>query len=163
MIERGSCIYIDTMIIIEACKLGCWNDLSGAYSLQTVSKCIEEIDTGNMNPEVETRIITDYLRLNSEKVDGRDVFNFEMQLQGRADPDDGEKELLSHVLKLKSKDFFICCCDKAGVRSGYYLGLLDLFVSLEDLLRNIGNKTKLRYHFTNNWLSQFKTQLRLEE
>lgn len=39
-------ILVDTNIIIEAVRTGCWNALRGRYDLVTVEKCREEARSG---------------------------------------------------------------------------------------------------------------------
>ena len=73
--------------------------------------------------------------------------------------DDGEKHLLAFLVAKKGDSLFVCSPDKACMRAGHFLGLLDRFVSLEELLPEI--KGKLRPNFTTKWLNETKTRVRM--
>jgi len=40
-------VYLDTCVIIEAHRVGCWKQLVSRYELHTVRRCCEELADGN--------------------------------------------------------------------------------------------------------------------
>jgi len=85
-----------------------------------------------------------------------------LQYPGAADLDAGEKELLAYAITLKEKTYFISSSDRACVRAGLMLDMLDSFISLEELVQDAGLKVQLNYQFSKSWLNMAKTELKLE-
>jgi hypothetical protein len=73
-------------------------------------------------------------------------------------PDPGERDLLAAALA-HPRAWFICSPDKAAMRAGYALGVLDQFVSLEQLGSIVGMRPAWRQPFTEKWLTGFKSNL----
>ena len=73
--------------------------------------------------------------------------------------DPGEKELLA-LVRTKGGTWSISSQDHACIRAGNTLGLLDRFVSLEELALAAGARprTPFRRHFTKKWLSEMRTR-----
>ena len=44
--QRGQVVLVDTNIIIESVRTGCWNALTTHFKVETVEKCCEEARTG---------------------------------------------------------------------------------------------------------------------
>ena len=40
-------VFVDTNVLFEAFRVGAWNRFGGAYSVETVDKCVEESQTGD--------------------------------------------------------------------------------------------------------------------
>ena len=74
----------------------------------------------------------------------------------RIDP--GEKHLLAHALN-KVAVWHVSASDRAAVKAGSELGLLDKFVSLEALARVVGMSPQLKQHFTEKWLGVVRTEI----
>lgn len=40
-------VFVDTNVILEAFRVGCWSSLATTFSIETVEKCVEEALTGD--------------------------------------------------------------------------------------------------------------------
>jgi hypothetical protein len=71
----------------------------------------------------------------------------------------GEKELLA-LVRVKQGNWFISSQDHGCLRGGKTLGLIDRFVSLEEMAQVAGVRRRIafRYHFTKKWLSEMRTR-----
>jgi hypothetical protein len=45
-VQRGQAVLVDSNVIIEAIRTGCWNALTGHFQVETADKCREEARTG---------------------------------------------------------------------------------------------------------------------
>ena len=54
-------VFIDTNIIIEAFRTGCWTAICNKFDIETVDKCIEEALTGNHDDPGHVHIDSDAL------------------------------------------------------------------------------------------------------
>ena len=43
----SSRVLVDTNVLFEAFRVGAWNRFGGAYSVETVEKCVEETQAGD--------------------------------------------------------------------------------------------------------------------
>jgi hypothetical protein len=162
MIAKGQHVMVDTMVIIEAHRTRCWNALVGQYRMDTVCRCIEECDTGNQRRRNPVPIDTAALRerVVPKTVTPVMIYEMEQRLAGRVDLDPGERELLAYCIT-QADAWIISSPDKAAMRAGMFLGILDRFVSLESLTVALGLSPELRDNFTNRWQTAFRTQLLL--
>lgn len=165
MVNEGSRVLLDTMIIIEAHGAGCWRALLGHYRLDTVQKCMEECASGDQMRRAYVPIDVHELQvdISPKPVAPKDLVKFTLQYQGAMDLDEGERELMAYALTLESGSYFICSSDRACLRAGFTLGMKDLFVSLEELIDGTGERIQLKRHFTKSWFQQARTDLLLEK
>lgn len=152
--------FVDTNVVIECHRSGCWEALARNYRLATVDKVIEECATGmheTMDIEKVRELVQTY------DVSDCDLIQLRLDLRGRVFLDPGEEHLLAHAAR-QSGLWRICSPDGALVRATWLLGHLDRNVSLEFLLKSIGHAPKrpLRNQYTEKWLSQKRTDLELE-
>lgn len=163
MIEHSVPILVDTNVIIETTRAGCWKALTGHYCIDTVEKCIEECATGNqrMRNPVPVNIILLTKQLSPKKVGAREIAALFSRCPLSEDLDDGEKELLAYAITL-NKIYYVSSPDRKCIRVGCYLGILDSFISLETLISEAGIKANLQVHHAEKWLSQCRTELKLE-
>lgn len=163
MIEHSALILLDTNVIIEATRVGCWKSLVGHYRMKTVEKCVEECATGNQrsrNPvPVDTILLSK--QLDPKKVGPPERAALFSRCPLADDLDDGEKDLLAYAITLDNV-YYVSSPDRKCIRVGYYLGILDSFVSLETLTSEAGMKAALQIHHTEKWLSQCRTELKME-
>jgi hypothetical protein len=161
MIETGAPVFVDTMVIIEAHRVNRWKELCGRYLIRTVEKCIEELATGNQRVRNPVNVDTDSLikSLKPERVTESDIIQLLLAVENVTGLDDGEKHLLACAFKQRDELFFVCSPDKACMRVGYEMGLLDRFVSLEELLPNI--RLDIQINYTAKWLDREKTKIKL--
>ncbi len=162
MINREALVLLDTNVIIEAHRTGCWGGLSGRYCIATVEKCVEECDTGNQRRDNPVAVDTSALRkrIQVHQVTDKAMVELSLRYQGALDLDPGERELLALALTL-SGAYFFCSPDKACVRAGHELGILNQFISLEELVEGAGIRVTLRRNFTRKWMADFRSDLLL--
>ena len=65
-------ILLDTNIIIEAVRTGCWNGLRGCYGFVTVKKCVEEARSGFARSPGYVKVEDHHLSTRVEIVDVSD-------------------------------------------------------------------------------------------
>lgn len=164
MITRGDLILLDTSAIIEANKLKFWNALEKGFQLETVRKCIDEIKAGNFRGG--TRITIDVNRLAKgivvREVNREMLTSAVLASDGKLGHVDlGERDLIAYAFSRPEGSLFISAQDKACIRVGGVLGLLDRFISLEEMAVTVGVRTSLDLQFTKKWLLNMKTQFRL--
>jgi hypothetical protein len=157
-------VLLDTNVIIEAYRTGCWNTIAGYFALETVEKVIEETQTGAQNRAPETRIDETKLRTSFSHVE--DVTN-EMRAQfHQAFPQallhSGERDLLVYAGTLAvGEAWLLNSPDMAAIRHAYSRGWLDRLVSLEALNGHLSGKlgSALRDNYSEQWLSVRRTRL----
>jgi hypothetical protein len=135
--------------------------LVGRYAFDTVEECVVECETGNRRRNTVV-IDTAQLRedLQPKTVTPAMVFSLVERLGGQVDLDPGEKELLAYALTLQDA-WIITSPDKAAIRAGNVLGIVDRFISLEELAADAGQHPSLRDNYTTRWLVAFRTQVLL--
>ncbi len=163
MLERGSHVFVDTNVILEAHRTGCWHGLLGYYRLDTVWKCVEECETGNRSAQA-VQVDTDALRqqLAPKTVPAPVLAGMRLRLAAPIDLDPGESELLAHVVG-QPDAWLLCSPDRGAIRAAKLLGILDRVVALGDMVTAAGLHADLRAHFLSAWLTGFRTRLALED
>lgn len=161
---RGQRVLVDTNVIIEAHRTGCWTALTAHFAVETVDKIIEETQTGAQNRSPETHIDEAVLRSSLRHVA---VITDEMRAQFHASfpsvaLDPGERDLVVYAGSLSSKDLWMLNSpDMAAVRHAYSRGWLDRVVSLEAMNAQIKGRlgSGFRDNFTESWLGARRTRL----
>lgn len=162
----GQVILVDTNIIIEAVRTGCWSALTAHFRIETVAKCCEEAHTGDRRRrgyvevsenDLQTRLIVHGVSdIELAKLAVQDTESFRL--------DDGERHLWAHVLG-RHDEWLACCSDHAAVNAAVRLGWHDRLVSLEELANRAGCAAALKHlkaHFTRARLSEWVTVALLE-
>ncbi|MFZ4682513.1 MAG: hypothetical protein ACOYMS_08430 [Terrimicrobiaceae bacterium] len=157
--------YVDTNVVIECHRIGCWNALAGGSRLTTVHKVIEECGAGagRRKGYVTVDIENVKNRVQCCAVLNQDLAGLRLQLAGRVSLDPGEEHLLAKAVTERGS-WKICSPDKALIRASWILGYLERVISLESLLQKIGfsPRVTLQNQYTERWLSQIRTDLLLE-
>jgi len=157
---KGDTVVMDTNVIIEAHRTRCWRAVVKAFKVETVEKCCEEAATGDKRR-------ADYVSIDVEEMKKSVVIHpvsllelaeVETRLAEPDRIDPGEKHLLAHALK-KAGVWHVSASDRAAVRAGNELGLLERFISLEALARAVGMSPQFKKHFTEKWLSALRTEI----
>jgi hypothetical protein len=157
---KGDIVLMDTNVIIEAHRTRCWRAVVNAFKVETVEKCCEEAATGDKRR-------ADYVSIDVEEMKKSVVIHpvsllelaeVETRLAEPDRIDPGEKHLLAHALK-KAGAWHVSASDRAAVRAGNELGLLERFISLETLARAVGMSPQFKKHFTEKWLSALRTEI----
>ena len=159
-------VLVDTNIILEAIRIGCWTLLCEQYAIETVEKCVEEALTGNHLTSVQRKLLIEGLSVR-HKPNKRAIAELVLSHSQCQGLDDGELHLFAwiHAQKIVTLPF-ISTADKAAVRATHRLGWFNTLISLEELLQKSGiSKAKLdelRGHFRTSWLSKTRTNSLLE-
>ena len=164
-------VFVDTNVILESFRTGCWTAICQSHSIETVEKCIEEALTGD--PTEPGRIVVPPDQL-IQGLSGRhlvsklELAKFALQHPECPALDDGELHLLAwlnaHHL-LPHVTVLVSTADKAAIVATGRLGGLDSLASLEHLAQNSGvtriQLNELKDHYRNDWLNKIRTQVRL--
>jgi hypothetical protein len=159
-------ILVDTNIIIEAVRTECWNGLRGYYELVTVEKCREEARSGIARSPgyvvVEDNHLSSDIRIMA--VTDAERVHLAMACAESVVLDDGERDLWAHAYS-RGDDWDAVCADQAAVRVAARLGWGDRLVSLEELVKAAGLRTKLQLknHYSRRMLSIWRTKFLLDE
>jgi hypothetical protein len=164
MPPRHARVLVDTNAIQAAHRYGCWTALHKWFHLETVEICIEEA----LRPNRRGKRLVDRKRDDLQKeihphavTDAHRAVLLHA-LQGRVDLDDGERDLLSLALTIKTEVWWLCGPDKATIRAMHLLGIIERMCSLQALTEATGQKhPKLEEQFTEKWFSSIRTQLLL--
>lgn len=164
-------VFVDTNIILEAFRTGCWSTIATRFSIETVEKCIEEALTGDPDEPGRVNVDPDLLRdlLNGRhQVSDLALARFALAHPEWAGLDDGERHLLAWLKDMGligNAMIAISTADRAAVTSAFALGCNDSMISLEELVVTAGGSrpsgVTLRKHFSKQWLSQLRTDLLL--
>jgi len=164
-------VFVDTNVLFEAFRVGAWNRFGGAYSVETVDKCVEETQTGDHSAcgriDVPLQQLKDGLtgvHVPSKK----DRASCLLQCRRLQTLDAGEQDLLIWLLShenLSEGMLRVTTADKAAIVACGDLKCLDCVVSFEKLLRNCGASDemlgRLSTQYQEAWLSSVKTKVRL--
>jgi len=162
MLARGSHVFADTNVIIEAHRASCWGALTGAFRMDTVSRCIEELNTGRRRPvQVDTQALA--ASVQPKVVTPAQVAKLAFLYPESSDLDPGEQELLAFVMDLPADTFFVCSPDKAAIRAAHVLKIIERYVALEDLTDAAGIRADLREQYTKRFMAQQRSRLLLED
>lgn len=159
--QRGQVVLVDTNIIIEAVRTGCWNALTTHFKVETVEKCCEEARTGEAHrPDyVEVEESDLRTRLTAHKVSGLMLAKLVERYADADRLDIGERHLWAHALG-RNDAWLAACCDRAAVKAAVQLDWGDRLVSLEELVAATGARSALRSlkgQFSAARLSEWKT------
>lgn len=162
-LAREQAVLVDTNAIIETFRVKGWKTLAKGFDIHTVETCCGEAGWGDPHRAGYVPVDTGLLRASAtiNAVTAMQRATLDTRLNEPAALDPGERDLLAHLIA-HPNTYAICSPDKACMRAGNELGLLDQFVSLEDLFSVIGQHPTLRQSYTSQWLSQFRTRLALE-
>nr|WP_281720301.1 hypothetical protein [Nitrosomonas nitrosa] len=160
MITKGDIVLVDTNIIIEAHRAKCWKAVVNAFKIQTVEKCCEEAATGDKRSADHVAIDVEEMKkvVAVHSVELADLALMETELAEPDRIDIGEKHLLAHALG-RTGVWYLSASDRAAVKAGSELKLLEKFVSLETLANAVGMSPQLKKHFTEKWLSALRTEI----
>lgn len=161
-------VFVDTNVILEAIRIGCWPMLCNSHTIETVEKCIEEALTGSHLTVAEQRTVINGLAARHDpcKLDIANLIFSHPECKGL---DDGELHLFSWLYAqniLPNALILISTADKAAIRATDVFGWINSLISLEKLLQQSGaTKAKigsLREHFKIAWLSSIRSKILLD-
>ena len=161
--QPNQIVLVDTNVILEAHRTGCWAPISQYFDLHTVDKVIEETQTGFQNRSIEQTIDEAALRASFSNIATinnvqRATFNL---AHNHPTLDDGEGDLLVYAVSLPNTVWFLNSPDMAAVRFVHGRGWIDRLVSLEVMASHLKARlgADLRNNYTERWLSGKRTNL----
>ncbi len=159
--QRGQVVLVDTNIIIEAFRTGCWTALTAHFSIETVEKCCEEAHTGEAHRpgyvEVDTKTLRQ--RLTVHRVSDSVLAALSLRDPEAFRLDLGERHLWAHALG-RSDAWLASSGDHAAINAAVRLGWEDRLVSLEQLANHVGARSALKHlkeQFRSARLSTWRT------
>lgn len=165
-VRAGNSVLVDTNVIIESHRTGAWLALTARYQVETVKDCVAETQTGfqlrREEQDIDVRQLRDSLAA-VHAVSTRELVELEIRIEGIY-LDTGEKSLWAHALG-RNDNWFLCGPDRASLRCGVRLGFRKRIISLEELLRIAGHRTRkpLRDHYTKEWLERSLSMIVVDE
>jgi len=159
--QRGQAVLVDTNIIIEAVRTGCWSALTAHFIVQTVEKCCEEARTGDAHRRGYVQVNESDLRegLEVHRVSEVDLAVLSLRDAEAFRLDAGERHLWAHALG-RTDAWVACCCDQAAINIAVRLDWGDRLVSLEELAGAAGARhavKQLKPQFEMARLSAWRT------
>ena len=157
-------VYVDTNVVIEATRTGCWKALLQTFDIRTVQKVSDEAEKEPMDKDGYVPVDMDLFKskVTVEAVKDEDVLMAASTAPSIVNLDAGEKYLLARVATLNPDALFLTTGDKAAVKSACQLQLGNRLISLQELAERCGQKPKLREWFKKRWLDQVKTEFLLD-
>jgi hypothetical protein len=155
---------VDTNVIIESHRTGIWNTLARYFALETVEMCCAEAGTGDKKDRDYVPVDTDRVRQGAavHTVTQLMIVSAGLRARGLTRLDDGEKELLAFAAAQEAARIVISSPDLRAMEVAEKLGLLDRFVSLEELAEIVGTHPVLKSWYRKGWLTSRRTAIKLE-
>lgn len=156
-LNRGDRVLLDTNVILEACRVGCWRAVASEFQLITVEKVIEETQTGHQNRSPEQNVDESALRehLHHIAVVTREqtaAIDLDYPDHGL---DEGEHHLVAYAATLGNQPIWLLNSpDKGTIRFCSRAEWLDRLVSLQAMTDTLGlpHGRKMRGNYTRSWL-----------
>jgi hypothetical protein len=157
-------VYVDTNVIIEAVRTGCWKSIAQRFAIHTVATVRDEAlkvpaEKSGYVP-VDAPAISRHVTV--EMVNPADVLSASVRASGILALDAGERDLLAHVAARHDAAWVVTTADKAAVKTACALGLESKLVSLEELAEASGSKPKLHEWHLKRWLSKVRSEFLLD-
>ncbi|HYH78377.1 MAG TPA: hypothetical protein VEX86_01225 [Longimicrobium sp.] len=156
---------MDTNVIIEAVRTGCWPALTSHLRVETVDTCRDEARAGNPARPGYVHVTAEHLaRLHRvHPVTAVERASLVLAYDGADGMDDGERDLFAHAHARDDDTWVLCSPDKASVRAAVTLGWGDRLRSLGSLAALAGSRPRipLKPHFEEAWLVTWRTHFRL--
>ena len=164
-------VFVDTNVIIESFRTGCWTAICEHFAIETVEKCIEEAMTGDRTDPRYVSVDAEVLNagLAARHAVGKiDVSTLVLEFPHAQGLDDGELHLLAYLRgEGVSEDIpiMLSTADKAAVVLAGQLGWLDFLICLESLVERSGvtrgQVVALAGHYRARWLDEVRVKIRL--
>ena len=161
-VKPGAIVFVDTNVIIEAYRTKSWAALAGAYRIETVEDCVRETQTGYAQRTSEEQIAASDLTSSLAAIHQvTALMRAEIVLRiGDIALDRGEESLWAHAVR-QSGTWFLCGPDRASLRVGFNLGFREQLVSLEELVKKAGHRTRHAFKdpYTKKWLDRVMSEM----
>ncbi len=158
------CVLLDANIVIEAYKLGIWENLIEKVEIAVSSIVAHEeslfysIQENKIPESINLKSLIDEGKIKELSATREKMANFLYQfdsvfVQGLHD---GEVESLSLIMSGKAADLLFCSSDAVALKALAMIGHSDAGISMESLLRKTGLQRSLSKQFTDNF---YKAQI----
>lgn len=156
-LQRGDRVLLDTNVILEAHRVGCWRAIASEFQLITVEKVVEETQTGHQNRSPEQNVDEHALRGSLHLVatvsrEQTAAIDIEYPDHGL---DEGEHHLVAYAATLRDQPAWLLNSpDKGTIRFCSRADWLDRLVSLQAMSDTLGlpHGKQLRGNYTQSWL-----------
>ena len=112
-------VYVDTMVVIEATRTGCWTSLLDRFDVRTVSTVHRETQQGNRR--IKSYVVVDAAlfseKVQVEQVSDEDVLRAQVKTAAMAGLDAGERDLLALVASRSASAWLVTTADRAAVKA----------------------------------------------
>lgn len=154
-------IYVDTNVIIEATRTGCWKAILDRYEIRTVETVRQEALREPVDKNGYVPIDADLLarKVAVEPVDLADILRASTVHEMILVLDPGERDLLAHLTARSTEAWLVSTADRAAVESACALGLGHRLRSLEEMASDCGMKPGLNDWYRAKWLKKLRTDL----
>jgi hypothetical protein len=157
-------VYVDTNVVLEAHRTGCWADLVERFDVRTVELIQIEAQSGDRR---QRGYVTVNMREFCAKVTVSKVTDVHrLRASARAPAltalDAGELDLLAFVASEDPGSLLLTTADKAAIKTACQLGLEAQLVSLEEMAKQCGKNPPLKRQYTKSWLGQVRTEFLFE-
>ena len=157
---------VDTNVIIESHRIGCWPALAGSLRIETVEECVTETQTGFQRRRPEETIDREQLKASlaaEHQASDKELADLAIRIPGIA-LDQGEESLWAHALT-RNDVWVLCSPDRASLRCGVRIGVREQLVSLEELLRCVGHRPRIpiKRQYTKQWQDGVISRFVVEE
>ncbi|MFZ2492834.1 MAG: hypothetical protein WA208_15235 [Thermoanaerobaculia bacterium] len=159
-------LLVDTNVIIEAVRTGCWRAITGRFVVETVEECTLEAKRGEADRSgyvvVSDNDISRLALIHIVSEEQRAALVLEYPDASGMDP--GERDLFAHARSRADETWVILSPDKASVRAAVRLGWPDRIRSLGALIQSTGTRPsqKLKRQFEEAWLVEWRTHFMLD-
>lgn len=163
-------VFVDTNVVLEAFRTGCWAVICEHHAIETVEKCIEEALTGDPSNSAHVHITHDDLTgglSGRHQVTKKQLANFALKYPGSQALDDGELHLLAWLDSnhlLPTVKVMLSTADKAAIVAAGRINGLDALVSLEHMAQTSGatraQLSALKRHYRTSWLDEVRFKVR---
>ena len=166
MARHQGIVLVDTNIILETHRTGSWRALAGGYPVEIVEDCVDETQAGFQRRRSVIQVNEGELRDSLKvvhPVEIRERAGLAIRITGIT-LDRGEASLWAHALS-RTDTWVLCGPDRASLRCGVRLGFRQRLVSLEELLDDVGyrSRTTLRPAYTRRWHERVLGEILLVE
>jgi hypothetical protein len=163
-LQRGDQILVDTNVIIEAHRVGCWRGMASEFRLITVEKVVEETQTGHQNRAEEQHIDQATLREQLDQVAAVSrsqlaAIDLDYPAHGL---DAGEHHLVAFARTMEEPAWLLNSPDKGTIRFCGKSDWLERLISLEAMANALGmpHAGRLRGNHREEWLRRQVNQFR---
>lgn len=159
--NKGDEVFVDTNVIIAAFAAKAWKPLAAFFRLITTDSCAVEAATGDRSRKGYVAVDDAVVRQTAAivKPTTKQLAQADLSLRG-VFLDAGERDLLACAIAHPGA-WVLCSSDKAAVRALHVLGNISRAISLEALARAAKLGVSLKEPFTEEWMSNVRTQLEL--